>query len=179
MGKSELDIACEEMGIEVTARHVALETDERGWMYDLWVCTLYCEGRTASFEYKTGIGHRTLAPMVQRSGDKFWFSNSGDTAHSVEQAAARNMLILPRYKSDVGVNKRGSFKGPSVGDIISSLISDSSAMEETFDDWCSTYEYNNDSLKALNLYLTCQRIGKKLYSLLGHNNMMALRDKEH
>lgn len=56
---------------------------------------------------------------------------------------------------------------PDAGSVLSSLLSGASACEQTFDDWCADYGYNNDSRKDLALYLECQESGKRLRKLLG------------
>lgn len=82
-----------------------------------------------------------------------------------------------------GVKREGNRKyvviGPSVADVLSCLLSDSDACETTFDDWCSNFGSNNDSLAALNTYLACQRNGTRVNRLLGYKLAKDLRGKEH
>lgn len=56
---------------------------------------------------------------------------------------------------------------PDSGSVLSSLLLDASACEQTFDDWCADLGYNSDSRKDLALYLECQESGKRLRTLLG------------
>ena len=44
---------------------------------------------------------------------------------------------------------------PKVIDVLHSLFLDATAADYNFDDWCATYGYNNDSIKALNIYKQC------------------------
>jgi hypothetical protein len=74
--------------------------------------------------------------------------------------------------------KRKEFVGPSVGDVVYSYLSESEACTTTFDDWCNNFGEDNDSLKALNTYLACQRNGMKLIRLLGGELAEELRQKE-
>jgi len=54
---------------------------------------------------------------------------------------------------------------PTVDDVLSCLISDAIANEMFFDDWCYEFGYETDSRKALQTYLDCQEICKKLHIL--------------
>ncbi|NBW19380.1 MAG: hypothetical protein EBR82_66535 [Caulobacteraceae bacterium] len=54
---------------------------------------------------------------------------------------------------------------PSVKDVLYSLVMDSSACFESFDDWCANYGYETDSRKALETYLACQQSWQKLRTL--------------
>lgn len=58
-------------------------------------------------------------------------------------------------------------KAPRAEDVISSMALDSSACNESFDDWCATFGYDTDSRKALETYLACQSSGAELRKLLG------------
>lgn len=58
-------------------------------------------------------------------------------------------------------------KAPSLEDVISSMALDSSACNESFDDWCATFGYDTDSRKALETYLACQNSGAELRKVLG------------
>ena len=44
---------------------------------------------------------------------------------------------------------------PDNRDIMYSLLMDSSAADESFMDWCSNYEYSDDSIGAFNIYRAC------------------------
>ena len=56
---------------------------------------------------------------------------------------------------------------PEVEDVVYSLVLDADACSQTFDEWCNNYGYNNDSRKALAMYLKCQELGTKIRRLLG------------
>lgn len=51
---------------------------------------------------------------------------------------------------------------PSYDDVIHSLLMDASACEQSFEDWCSEYGYDSDSIKALETYRACQKNADKL-----------------
>ena len=58
--------------------------------------------------------------------------------------------------------KTGRPTRPTVADVLYSLFSDASAADENFSDWCSTYGYSDDSIKALNIYKACTDIAANL-----------------
>lgn len=51
---------------------------------------------------------------------------------------------------------------PSYDDVIHSLVMDASACEQSFEDWCSELGYDSDSIKALEIYRSCQKNADKL-----------------
>jgi hypothetical protein len=177
MGKSELQQACEDKGITISSVHLALEGDpDANHWKDKWSCTLSYEGRSATFDYWTGIGHRVVASGWKAEGPNKWGSFGGVVVFGLKDAIAKGALVLKRRKSE----GRWEHEGPSVADVLSCLLSDTRACTTTFDDWCSDYGENNDSLKALNTYLACQRNGSKVTRLLGSVKLVEeLSEKEH
>lgn len=60
------------------------------------------------------------------------------------------------------VDSAGKPKKPNYDDVVYSLITDASGVEQSFDEWCSEYGYDSDSRKAFALYEGCQENAKKL-----------------
>lgn len=172
---SQLREACEENDITITSTHLYVDYSEKdGDKYprDKWACTLHYKDRSATFEFSTGSGNRVLAAGVKREGtSKYARRSTGDVVFGDKKAIEQGYLILER--------KKGKIVGPDVADVLSSVLSDAEACETTFDDWCSTFGSNNDSLGALNTYLACQRNGTKVIKLLGYTLFKELRGKEH
>ena len=46
-------------------------------------------------------------------------------------------------------------KKPAIADVLYSLFNDASAADYNFSDWCDTFGYSDDSIKALNAYKAC------------------------
>lgn len=67
-------------------------------------------------------------------------------------------------------------KAPHAADLLHSLISDSSAAEQSFASWCSEYGYDTDSRKALATYEECQRNADKLRKLFKADELAALSE---
>lgn len=53
-------------------------------------------------------------------------------------------------------------KEPHPADVLHSLILDSSAVDQSFESWCSDLGYDRDSRKALTTYEACQQNADKL-----------------
>lgn len=57
---------------------------------------------------------------------------------------------------------------PEFNTLFANLISDARCVyESSFPDFCDNYGYNNDSIKALNIYKCCKKQKKKMLHLLG------------
>ncbi len=67
---------------------------------------------------------------------------------------------------------------PTAADVLYSLVADSSACDETLDDWASNFGLDSDSIKANALYLACQRSGKGTRKLLG-SDLATFQNAEH
>lgn len=53
-------------------------------------------------------------------------------------------------------------KAPSEGDILECLQGDVEAGQMSFNEFCDTFGYDNDSLKALDVYRACMETARKL-----------------
>lgn len=173
MSQTELQQACEAAGITITSLHLYLDwSEDPKFPRDRWSCTLEYQGKKETFDYFTGIGHRVPAFGVKQEGLRKWVRTStGDVAFGDKQAIEKGWLILKTVK--------GKVVGPSVADVVSSLLIDFDACKSTFDDWCSNLGMDKDSLKALNTYIACQRNGSRLAKLLGYTLTEQLVGKEH
>ena len=83
------------------------------------------------------------------------------------KAHARNNMQHPnvlRVFEDIS-----ALCSPTAYDFLSCLRSDCQASHQCFVDFCSQYGYDNDSIKALNVYNTCCESAKKLSKALGYD----------
>lgn len=51
---------------------------------------------------------------------------------------------------------------PDLLDVLQCLLSDGSAADESFDDWCANFGYDTDSRKAFATYELCKKTGEML-----------------
>ena len=60
------------------------------------------------------------------------------------------------YYTGLGCRQgRNNPRPPTVADVLYSLLSDASAEQRNFHEWCSDYGYSLDSISALNTYRAC------------------------
>jgi hypothetical protein len=67
---------------------------------------------------------------------------------------------------------------PLLPDVLNSILSDGSAYfdAETFEDWCSNFGYDSDSIKAKKMYDVCDETGRKMVQALGKQEIDELRE---
>lgn len=165
---SDLERALEKIPIEAKTTYLGRGEDpaegpdnphNKPWKYFEWSVELrYAGGTMLVPSYKCGLAHAKRTP---RKGS------------------------LPRQSMDNGVYDdqpelvRVEPTPPSLADVMSSVLGDSDAMDCTFDDFAEGLGYSNDSIKALFIYLACQRVGTQIVKLLGRARVELLRSKEH
>ena len=65
---------------------------------------------------------------------------------------------------------------PHMAGVLHSLILDSSACGESFDEWCDNFGYDTDSRKALETYLACQANAAKIHKIFTRAQIEELRE---
>jgi len=101
-----------------------------------WTCILTGpNGKSMTVEYHTGKAHREIY---------------------------RKRLPFRATYSEWCMSKASK---PDLADLVSCLVIDSQASDQSFADWCSDLGYDTDSRKALDTYLACQKIGSDLGSI--------------
>ena len=61
----------------------------------------------------------------------------------------------------------GASKTPTASDLVWAVATDSTALTESFSDWCGEFGYSTDSITARSTYKACQRNGQRLTDLIG------------
>lgn len=135
---------------EFSVNHLGLYlTDE------LHICDKYIviiEGQ--DFEYSCGIGHRIELDRFRKDEFKKVMSKN----------PAKNKANLLMYIDEL--KKVSKPKPLNIDDILYSLVLDSSLSNETFDDFCDNLGYDNDSMKANEIYRACQKNTKKVRTFI-------------
>ena len=78
-----------------------------------------------------------------------------------------------------GLGRRQGLKSPKppkVADVLYSLLSDASAEQRNFHEWCSDYGYSLDSISALNVYRACLDTAAALRKCFSNELLAELRD---
>ncbi len=159
---SPLEKELSKLFISATFHHKGL-IQKDGWDCDQWLCTIQYEKNSATFDYYTGLGHRELMPGVTRKGNLF-DPRYGDSVWSDRQAAEKKFTKV---------------KQPKLADLVHSLLLNLNSIEQSFQSWCDEFGESEDSLKALNTYLACQKEADKVLRLFGRELCAKLRELEH
>ena len=81
------------------------------------------------------------------------------------------------YFTGLGLRKvRYFYAPPKVADVLYSLLSDASAEQRNFHEWCSDYGYSTDSISALNVYRSCLDTAATLRKCFSNELLATLRD---
>ena len=125
------------VGIEIAAAYLGRDKDGDGWERDNWNVTLRYRGR----EY-SGIAYHM---------------GTGHSTAKTRADGALGMVAIPNWKATP----------PTASAVVDSLLLDSEARDQTFDEWCDGFGYDTDSRKAEAMYKACAKTGLLLARLLG------------
>lgn len=131
-----------------SAKHIGLFLDDNLWSHDKWVVTI--EGQT--FDYSTGIGHREVDNSKWGAKDNF------DRLMKSNPKKTKENLTL--YNNEL--EKCSKVKPLQIDDVLYSLVMDSYVKNMDFEDFCGEFGYDEDSIKASEIYKACQKATKKL-----------------
>ena len=73
------------------------------------------------------------------------------------------------YTKGEGLRKHNRPVTPKLVDVLHALVLDSEAAGQNFYEFCSAYGYDDDSIKAFDVYRACLDNAKKLRKALGRN----------
>jgi hypothetical protein len=73
-------------------------------------------------------------------------------------------------------NGRNEPNPPKVADLLYSLLSDATAEQQNFHEWCSDYGHSLDSISALNAYRACLDTAAALRKCFSYELLAELRD---
>lgn len=153
-----LEIACQAKPVKITSVYVG---EENYWddktAQDHFVVTLeYKDRKMEGIDYWMGIGHR-----VNQKGETFPIKFGRKTLYDMEQEK--------QYKP----------RKPKVEEVLCSLLLDSIALDNTFEEWCSELGYDTDSRKAEKTFNESNSLGKKLKKLLGEDYQYFMKNNEY
>lgn len=80
------------------------------------------------------------------------------------------------YFSGLGLRKDGAPVTPSAAGVLYALLLDAEAGDISFSEWCGGVGYDNDSIKALNIYKQCEETARALKKVFTHDQMAELRE---
>jgi len=117
------------------------------WEHFAWLVTI----NGIDFEYCMGIANFT--PFFKR--DKQGFQVWGAPRNKKPENGIANAEL------------QGWLHAPQLKDVLYCLFSDTEAGSYSFNDFCANFGYDNDSLKALDVYRACMESAPKLRKALG------------
>lgn len=164
---SETDLKVEALlqqrGIRRNTQYHGLESDGN-WEGDSFTITL----GTQSFTYKTGIGHRYYTQLAIGAKPPRFTKKADKSVRDMQAILGRSgFAVQGQYATFAPI--------PASAGVIWSLLLDSSAANNSFDEWCDDYGYDTDSRKALETYLACQQNGTKLRKVFTSSQLETLQ----
>ena len=65
---------------------------------------------------------------------------------------------------------------PAIASVMHSFLTDAEAIDMSFKDWCDTFGYSDDSLKALDVYRQCCDIAVQLRKVFSRDDLHKMRE---
>ncbi len=137
-----VDAFLQENNIAYAARYVGETVRDNNWQCDAWRVSFVAGKSRFETDYYTGLGHRKPVKGSNQMRESKFPKNTVGYHNWVKQ------YVRPT--------------APCAADILYSLVLDSSAIDTSFDYWCSDYGYDADSISAFNTYQACCKIAKEL-----------------
>lgn len=135
---------------------------------DEWRITFSTDKSKEIFEFCTGMGHRK------------W-----DKPYSSKVVLPHGVKSYPYTYKDLGKEgtvhyenmARANLKPvcPHATDLLYCIVLDSEACDYSFKDWCENFGYDEDSRKALKIYLQCQENGEKLRKIFKNETLEQIK----
>ena len=145
-----------ENNITYAVRYVGETVRDNEWQCDAWRVSFAAGKSRFEPDYYTGLGHRKPVKGAEnRIESKYPKSSIG-------YAAWQKVYVKPI--------------APCAADVLYSLVLDSSAIDTSFDYWCSDYGYDADSISAFNTYQTCYKITKELQQVFTRAQLETLHE---
>lgn len=135
------------------------------WEHDKFLFNFKSAKIDASFEFKTGVGHRFLKVKGSYPLPCFKIDKAHYTKHD-----------LSLFKGNTSIFKNVFVMQPDLATLFYSLVSDAEVLHYNFFDWCDNFGYDQDSRNAEKIYFECLENSKKLEALLGYKNIQTIRE---
>jgi hypothetical protein len=154
-------------GIAFAVQYIGERTRDE-WKHDKWVITFTSGKGSADFEYCTGLGHREQPTAAAKARIKWNFP--GLTERDIK---ARTSWGL-RYLAAVEASRKP--QAPDAASVLHSLILDSEAEFMTFEEWCETFGYSSDSIKAECTFDACRKNAREIRAVFSREQIQHLQE---
>lgn len=145
--------------IQVGAQYIGQRKREE-WDCDAWLITFTKNNKAEDFDFFTGLGCRAESTEGEKNRVKI-LGFPGLTANDLKN----NNLYAKKYRAACEAARKP--KAPAPVDVLHSLILDSSAATQSFENWCADCGYDSDSRKAFGIYELCQKNADKMQRVWG------------
>lgn len=165
------DQAIEKFGIQIKSTFIPFgvsQNFDKKWQSLNWEVELSInQGKVqvGSFPFSSGIAH---CPAYKKTWRNPFHKEKAiqHECHYGKSALKTNIDSIFKYGRPIL---------PDINDFIYSLIGDSSVVNYgDFPTWADSFGYNNDSIKALNIYKDCVKTANKMISAFGLKGMADL-----
>lgn len=150
------------------------------WQHDLFnVVISNTNAKRINTEFKTGLGHRVL----QRNQGRVT-SLSTQYKKELKKVGLQDCLtpIKEAFSLNNGFTKQFYSENscysvpPTQASVLYSLLLGSDCADYSFTDFCSEFGYDEDSMKAFDIYKACQKSSKQLREVFTHSQIETLRE---
>lgn len=126
----------------------------------------------ADFFWSCGSGTPMFwaAKNANKVGNKM--IGQGVTHKDVKRALNQEKTLMDQ---EIRQHARDLYPGPDAAELVDCLISDSDALDDSFEDWCQNLGYEANSHKAFRTYKQCRENANKLHDLIGPQCFEAMR----
>lgn len=121
-----------------------------------------------------------VVKVGENTGDNNWEHDVWTVAFS---RAGKKEVFITSFKTGLGLRRKSKTSYmppypvvPNAASVLHSLAMDSEAINDSFNNWCDNFGYDSDSIKALNTYQECCKIGKEFNKLFDRKEIEALRE---
>lgn len=146
--------------------------NSKEWAHDLFTVSFVADKKEPmTTEYKTGTGRRVAT--------KF---NKFDRHTKASIDAHRELLGIKGTSQTTQWPLNSSHwaslyvMAPKAASVLHSLLLDTDCGADTFEDFCSNLGYDEDSRKAHDTYLACQKLGTQLRKVFTREQIEKLRE---
>lgn len=126
------------------------------------------------FNYSQGVGHRAYFDRMVVPvgfGKRSKFLRSLYNVKSIYAEIDERFLSRNCYNSKL-THQLIMLPGPA--NPIDCLLSDTQGVENNFNDWCAEHDYDNDSIKSLDIYRACMKNGEKFRRIFNSKGIKQL-----
>lgn len=132
-------------GIKFNVDYAMNKENDKEWACDVWNVSFNSE----LFTYKTGLGHRLEGnPKTPYTPVLKPYKRDIEQLHSLLELSNRISAV---HK----VKERTFAVRPTQASVLYCLLLDAEASNDSFNNWCDAFGYDNDSLLAFKTYQAC------------------------